>query len=551
VVEPPRVRNRRAGRATRRARAATGRLPSFTGFDVIGRGRSGVVVRGRDGDGSELACKIFDSHGLTKLVQVVLLGAPNPYVWSEDAVRCAALRRRILAVLVAHHLPAIAVAEERGVAWNDEHRAYELATRFVDGRPARLDHPYRHGGQEDAVDEVRELVTTVMEPLQRLLVECGFDGLVWQAGHGNPVALNNFLRVEREGEPRWIWIDLESGVPALFPLDPRALLGFYLPRSLRLRRPLFDDVDVERLSAWIEEHAERYGADERARLRAAAAELAERQARWKALPRFHAAIEYRLARGQIDLETARYYRTRPLRWYARELERVVFEGPPKAARLLGRAAGRLARVRWSAVARRLVQFLLSQRFRWALARRYAERRLSAWEQRGQMSREHADRLRRHAEREESSAYLCDFGVHLGIKPFVKAIEYWVVPSLFVVGLVGKGTLALVLLAFGAFARTLYTAGRLVQSHRHGRERPWVALVVGLLPVVGNFAYPLQIVWSSSTEEDDDLARFLLYDGFSRLAAHVPIWGGRDTLTEHRGNRLAGRVIGWQRRDRVG
>ena len=35
-----------------------------------------------------------------KLVQWVILGAPNPYLWCEDAVRCAALRREILATLV-------------------------------------------------------------------------------------------------------------------------------------------------------------------------------------------------------------------------------------------------------------------------------------------------------------------------------------------------------------------------------------------------------------------------------------------------------------------
>ena len=81
----------------------------------------------------------------------------------------------------------------------------------------------------------------------------------------------------------------------------------------------------------------------------------------------------------------------------------------------------------------------------------------------------------------------------------------------------------------------------IQSILRDRERPWTALIVGVFPVVGNFAYPLQIAWSS-TEDKDDLARFILYDGFARIGEHLPVWGGRDTLTEHVLNRMPDRVI---------
>ena len=49
--------------------------------------------------------------------------------------------------------------------------------------------------------------------------------------------------------------------------------------------------------------------------------------------------------------------------------------------------------------------------------------------------------------------------------------------------------------------------------------------------------PNPYVWN-----EDDLARFLLYDGFARIGASVPIWGGEDTLTEHRANRLADQIV---------
>ncbi len=65
-------------------------------------------------------------------------------------------------------------------------------------------------------------------------------------------------------------------------------------------------------------------------------------------------------------------------------------------------------------------------------------------------------------------------------------------------------------------------------------------------MVGNFAFPLQLAWSS-TEDEDDLARFILYDGFARLGALLPIGGARDTLTEHVLDRLPDRLVALGRR----
>ena len=518
------------------------RLFAFTGLEELGRGRSGVVYRGRDADGRVLACKVFEARGLTRLVQWVFLGAPNPYLWCEDAVRCAALRRTILAELVPVWFGRrLAVPAVHGFGWNDERRAHELATAFVAGRPPLLHHPRRTRGS----DETKELRQSIMRPLQARLIESGFDGLVWQAGKGNPVALNNFLRVDGPtADAGWAWIDLESGVPALFPLDPRALFGFYLPCALRYDRPLFDDVDTERLRRHLASPVVRAELDDErgAALARAVDELERRQVRWKSLRRHERMIGYRLARGAIDEELAARYRARPVRWYARELRVTLVRVPAKTLRLARAAWRRLATVPYGQLIRGVLRFLTSQRYRHALARRHVSRRIHAWEVRGQMDRRDADLLRSHLAREESTAYLSDFGVHLAIKPFVKAVEYWLFPALFALGFVGEGTVALAMLTGGALARTLYTSGRLVQSWLHGRERPWAALAVGVLPVVGNFAYPLQIVWSS-TEQEDDLARFILYDGFARIGAHLPIWGGKDTLTEHVLNRLPDRIIG--------
>ncbi len=509
---------------------------------VLGRGRSGTVYRERDAAGEDVARKVFESHGLTKLVQYVLLGAPNPYMWCEDAARCAELRRRILAELVPIWTEGhVHVAEARGIRWNDEARAWELSCRFAPGRHLPLHHPLRPT-RSGLVDE---LWNGVMRSLQDRLEESGFTGLVWQAGRGNPVALNNFLLESDTGNGhRWTWIDLESGVPALFPANPVELVRFYLPASFRLRRPMFDDVDVDRTLSWLTENAamldrERDGLS--GELLAFAHELGMCQGRWKSLSRIESGIAHRLARGDIDETTARWFSTRPVRWVLRELGRATRSATRHLVRLPRALAARLAGIDVRRLARATVRFASSQRYRAALARRAVARRIRAWEKRGQLSPSEGRALFAHLEREESSSYLTDFGVHLFIKPFVYACEWWIGPLLLLTGQIEPTTQGLILLLAGPAARSVYTGGRLVQSILHGRERPWVALFFGFLPGVGNLAYPVQIFYSS-TEERDKLAQFLLYDGFAFMGRRLPVFGGADTLTEHVFNRVPDRIV---------
>ena len=72
---------------------------------------------------------------------------------------------------------------------------------------------------------------------------------------------------------------------------------------------------------------------------------------------------------------------------------------------------------------------------------------------------------------------------------MKFVQYWLLTALFAFGLLGGQTVAILALSGGALGRTAYTAGRLIQSAARGYERPWISLAIGVLPVVGNFAYP--------------------------------------------------------------
>jgi len=324
-------------------------------------------------------------------------------------------------------------------------------------------------------------------------------------------------------------------VPALAALNPLALFGFYLPRSFRFGRPLFDDTDTRRLCDYVA------AGDWHRELLDKVEELGFRQERWKTQPRVARSIGYRLARGDIHEEQAAWYRAHPLRWYLSETTGMFKRLPGSVVRRTQRALRRVAAFPWRAFPSSVARFLVSQRYRASVARNYTEQRIDAWVDRRQMSRHDADFLRSHLDKEDSATFATDFGVHLAIKPFVKGFEYWVCPLLYALGFLSEGWWALLMLTTGAVARSLYTGGRIVQNSLHGKERPWTALAVGTLPVIGNFAFPIQLL-RSSREEEDDLARFLLYDGFARVGARVPIWGGEDTLTEHRFNQLADRIV---------
>jgi hypothetical protein len=83
--------------------------------------------------------------------------------------------------------------------------------------------------------------------------------------------------------------------------------------------------------------------------------------------------------------------------------------------------------------------------------------------------------------------------------------------LFAFGLLGGTTVAILIITGGALGRSAYTLGRMIQSAAHGYEKPWVALVVGVMPLVGNLAYPAQMIYSAGGK-DEKLARFMMDDG---------------------------------------
>lgn len=506
-------------------------LPRHTVMKKLGQGRSGVVFMD---DNHKIVHKIFIGSRLANLVHYVFFGAPNAYTWDEHAIRCAYLRRNILKKLTKFWFGEdVDVSEAYGIEWNAEYKAYELQAEPIDGRTASLQHSF-HTKPDDALS-FKYLMDNVMLPLQKKLKESGFDGLVWQAGMGNPVATNNFLRTDSS----WVWIDLESGVPALIPLNPLPLFTFYIPKCFLHRRALFDDVDVQKLQNYLQDNQQQlqsfFSESDLRALHQEIEELQQQQQLWRNTKRIHRALTYAHKRNKINEEQLQFYRRFSLLWYGREFFRIVCLILQTLFFLPRTIVKALARFPLLHKISRAIKFAFSQKYREQKARSYVQKSIERWQQRQQLHPQVADQLQQEMQQGNTSAFITDFGVHIAIKPFVKTFEYVFVPSLLFSKVISLPTSIFLILLAGPVARSLYTLVRIVQNHFRSQTKPWVALLVGLIPVAGNLAYPVQMIYSASS--DDGVATFILYDSFSKFGIYMPIWGGEDTATEHFFNRL--------------
>lgn len=515
---------------------------------AIGRGRSGTVFPTTGPDGDLRVRKVFTGTTLSNIILIVLTGAPNPYTWCKHAIASAFYTRRILAVLIRMWFgDLLRLPTTHAYSWDAEHRAFALETELIQGRHVAIRHPFS-GGREW---ELRELQRRVMSRLQNKLKLCGFDGLVWQAGLGNPVASNNYM-IEHapNGRHTWVCIDLESGVPALFPMNVFRLFSYYLPMSIRHRQPLFDHVDLTRLRKYIHRKSDalhaHIGEKGFEKLMHDVRKLAAHQHLWRKMPRMFRGIEAEAVRGVISRKDARWFRRHPISWnlwVLRKLIAKIFELASRALRKLARFIERLPVAR---LLRLSIRFISSHNFRARCARFLVLKRTREWIDRKQLTHEEGMRLKEMLQQESSSTYLADFAVHLALRPVAKFTAFVAIPFVIYMSresLDAEGIIfVLSAVLTGPAYRTLYTGWRTVISFVRGEEIPWVALFVGMIPSAGNAAFPLQLMYASGGAQRP-LPQFMICDAVSLVGEFLPVWGGRDTLTEHFFNRIGARIAG--------
>ncbi|PSB41838.1 hypothetical protein C7B80_29380 [Cyanosarcina cf. burmensis CCALA 770] len=513
---------------------------------LLGAGRSGKVFLVESQSGA-IARKIFYPDTIANIIHYFFFGSPNPYIWNKDAIACAFYRRKILGELVQFWFgDRLTVTDALSTKWNQEFKAYQIDTEFIKGRHVSLLQPC---SRERAI-ELPALVRGIMLPLQKKLIEAGLDGLVWQAGKGTPTALNNFLLAsDTSNQPVFVWIDLESGVPALFPINIIALFSFYLPKTLKYKRAMFDDVDNYKLKRYIHNYqvelVANIGSQKYQEVLGWVDRLEYHQDKWKSMRRVDRSIQYQLKKGAIDEQQARWYSEHFLLWYTRGFWNIFQKIINQLLIQLPIAlVHKIINIPYLQFFYNLWRFILSQRYRINIVRNYVARRIERWRDRKHLRDEEANSLLQSLEREKSSEYLTDFGVHLGIKLFVKIIEYVLVPLLYFVGLINELVFITWLIVGGPVYRTIYTSWRALQAAIARQEIPWVALLVGLIPTAGILAYPCQIIWSAKGKKQK-IAQFIVYDFFTRIGAKIPAWGGEDTNTEHFFNQIADKIANRQ------
>lgn len=511
----------------------------------VGQGRSAKVYLDHDNSGRPLAQKVFTGESLSKFVLFILTGSANPYTWCEAAMDSAVARRHILTHLVHFWFgKKLRLPRVGNSGWNEQHMAYELKSELIDGRHAPLRSPI----DGDEPDYIHDLRHRIMLPLQEYLIHSGFDGLVWQAGLGNPVASNNFMLENTDSERlHWVWIDLESGVPALFAMNPLATINYYLPKSLHHRRWLFDDVDILKLRNYLDDHQDgiiqSLGQGALKDINKNVDDLEHNQNKWKLIQRHQRGITYALSRKQISEQQADWYNTRPIRWFIRQIAMGIARGIDSVPKLITQLWSWMVDFPLKRLMSRFWHYIKSIRYRWGIARWYVRGKLNAWHKRRLLKDEHVSLIQHQLKHDDASAYLADFSVHLGIKPLVKIMVWGIFPALWALGLVSGSFTAVVIVAGGAIGRTIYTTWRMMQAFSQNQSLPWVALVVGVIPVMGNMAYPIQLLFSS-LDHNGWLARFIVFDIATSIGRRIPIWGGADTLTEHMFNRSADRLVKW-------
>ncbi len=509
----------------------------------IGNGRSAKVFLSYKGE-EGIATKTFTGEPVSKFILFILTGSANPYTWCEDAINCALIRRRLLSKLCQLWFKdKLRLPKTYGHRWNPAQKAFEIDAEFITGHHAPLLTPLKRKSKS----YMSELRREIMNPLQDKLIQSGFDGLVWQAGKGNPVAASNFMLLrDEDGTEQWIWIDLESGLPALFAMNPLSTLFYYLPKCVKHSDWLFDNVDTDQLIKYLENHKEEIikalGLKTYRQLCIDCELLSTTQKKWKNIKRYKRSLYYAASQEKISDVEKRYYENKPLRWYLKSLMLFLKAFVIKVKDTTEEIFDAFYNFRYKKLFRRIYFYFSDSRYRWGTARWFLKREIDKWHSRKFLNDEESAFLKEELKNDEISAYITDFSIHVGIKPVVKLIAWILIPFLIAAGICDLQVGALLIIGAGPLARTAYTIWRITHSLVKSRSHfPMLALTIGVFPVIGNLAYPIELLYRSAGKKDM-LAKFIAYSFSAKVGAKIPIWGGKDSEIEHFFNKICHKIL---------
>lgn len=174
---------------------------------------------------------------------------------------------------------------------------------------------------------------------------------------------------------------------------------------------------------------------------------------------------------------------------------------------------------------RISLLLVSRRFQSGYGRLMIRRRIVGWEKQGRLTAAEAAVLHRQLDCGAIDQYVRGFGLHVGLKLLLPVVLPLKAGGIAASLASGNPLYFLFMLMLMPVLRTGVTLWQ-----RFAAGRPWGefrdALIVGLLPVLGSLAFPVQM-YSRVT----DLSTFMLRDFAARLGRLLPIYGGKDSRTE--------------------
>jgi hypothetical protein len=151
-------------------------------------------------------------------------------------------------------------------------------------------------------------------------------------------------------------------------------------------------------------------------------------------------------------------------------------------------------------------------------------RVDEWETSGRIGHEKAEKLRQSSRSETMREYVKGFGAHAALKsldPPLVGDALWLSLSF------GYSPLFMIPYSVSPIMRTAYTASRIVKNRGKGFKYG-KALCYGMTPKAGVLAFPLQM-----SDEDPEFGDFLMQLAASEIGDIIPIWGGQDSVLQHR------------------
>jgi hypothetical protein len=467
----------------------------------LGRGRSAVVYKNEEGN----AVKYFVGSKLASVANSIVYGNPLDYRSNVDAVKTARHRRNVLDDLCNFWTHGkLRVSRALSDGYDEEKKAHYIETEFIDGRYPRFNTPL---GLEDEVEDLTHKRTRLIDHLR----ESGFYGLDWQAGAWNPTGQNNFLFTPGEnGDKRWTWIDLESGVP---PYATGSLRTIYT--TLKTGELNFDNMDHTKLRSFISNNEK----DLRKFLGSGGYEnfknevnlLTTHYINWKAHTRVEKGIHDMLLQGNISEKTAEFYNNHPSLWIIKAPSVYISKGlnyVTKPAQFLAKA-------------------IFSRKFKQELGEKWINNMVKFWSNR--LNEEDTKSLEDEIEKYSTAEYIGDQATMLAIKPFEQVLSFVGIPALALAGYISPLQMTIGLAISGSVERLAYTGLRCAQNLIQGKHVPLKALATSTMPIIGNFAFSVETYMAN---REDKLPKLIFTDIGSLIARKIPLYGGSNTQTEH-------------------